>query len=142
MKNVLKKVVAMSAAVMMMVSVASMGASAKARNQFSVYISSTSKSKLTDSAATKEFVTKNGEFTLKLKLNTLAKGAGIKYWCYSDGSRVGSKSLKLTSLKTYEKTIKNRTYIRQNDEVLVTVELQPSRAGLGSQAGGTVALKK
>ena len=48
----------MSAAVMMMVSVASMGASAKARNQFSVYISSTSKSKLTDSAATKEFVTK------------------------------------------------------------------------------------
>lgn len=85
---------------------------------------------------------KNGKFTLKLKLNTLAKGAGIKYWCYSDGSRVGSKSLKLTSQKTYEKTIKNSTYIRKNDEVLVTVELQPSSAGLGSQAGGTVALKK
>lgn len=79
---------------------------------------------------------------MEKKWNTLGNGAGIKYWCYSDGSRVGGKSAKLTSQKTYEKTIKNSTYIRKNDEVLVTVELQPSSAGLGSQAGGTVALKK
>ena len=130
-----KRFAAMGAAVMMMASISSMGASA-ADNTYSLYISNYG-SVTSDTCETGP-VSHNGYLNLSVTLKTVAKGSGITYIAYSGGSNIGGENNKISSTGTYSKKFTNSTKIRNGDRILVTVKLSPSPSGIGSSASGSV----
>ena len=135
MSKIFKRIAAMSAAVMMMASISSMGVSA-ADNTFSLYISNYGA--VTSDTCETGPVAHDGYLNLSVTLKTVAKGSGITYIAYSGGSNIGGESKKISSTGTYSKKFTNSTKIRNGDRILVTVKLEPSPSGIGSSASGSV----
>ena len=128
-----KKLAAMGAAVMMMASVSAIGASAT--DSYSLRI--TNNSSITSKECIAGSATKDGWITTTVKLNSVAKGAGITYTTYVDTTFVGSTPQKITSTGSYPKDYSHYN-IKRGGKIKVTVKLCPTPAGIGSYASGSV----
>ena len=133
MSKIFKRIAAMSAAVMMMASISSMGVSAADSYSLRItnYESITSKECIAGSAS------KDGWITTTVKLSSVAKGAGITYTTYVDTTFVGSTPQKISSIGSYPKDYSHYK-IKRGGKIKVTVKLSPTSSGIGSYASGSV----
>ena len=135
MSKIFKRIAAMSAAVMMMASISSMGVSAL-DNTYSLYITNYANvNTKTCEAGTSH---KDGWITTTVNLDKVSSGAGITYTTYVDKKLVGTAPQKITSKGAYPKDYSNYQ-IKTGKSITITVKLSPSSAGIGSSASGWVA---
>ena len=133
MTKMIKRIAAMSAAVMMMASISSMGVSAL-DNTYSLYI--TNYANVNTKKCQAGTSHKDGWITTTVNLDKVSSGAGITYITYVNGKFVGSTP-KISKVGAYPKDYSNGEIIR-NKSITITVNLAPSSTGIGSSASGWV----
>lgn len=133
MSKIFKRIAAMSAAVMMMASISSMGVSAL-DNTYSLYI--TNYANVNTKKCQAGTSHKDGWITTTVNLDKVSSGAGITYTTYVNGNFVGSSS-KIAKAGAYPKDYSNYQ-IEYGKPITITVKLSPSSAGIGSSASGWV----
>ena len=134
MSKIFKRIAAMSAAVMMMASISSMGVSAL-DNTYSLYITNSANVHTkTCQAGTSH---KKGWITTTVNLDKVSSGAGITYKTYVNRIFVGSSS-KISNIGSHPMDYSNYQ-IEYGKPITIQVNLAPSSAGVGSSASGWVA---
>ena len=133
MKKILKRIAAMSAAVMMMASISSMGVSA-ADNTFNLYISNTGSN--TSKTMTAGYTSKAGSASVTYQIDSF-NATSVSYNTlvggYSPTNRTGS----LYSTGSYVRTHSNSN-IKAGYRILTTMTLNPNSSGIGSYSSGMV----
>ncbi|MGN1114679.1 MAG: hypothetical protein ACI4RC_06105 [Oscillospiraceae bacterium] len=134
MKKILKKITAMSCAMIMAASMAIGASAATPSNTYDLYI--TSCRGTTCKSCKAGTSRQNGKITTTVKLNGVSKNAGITYTTRVGGIFVGSHC-KITKKGSYVQAYTNDR-IRKNKTITVTVSLAPASSTFNSTANGSV----